>query len=107
METDWDEKPWWRNVGLEGWLLLLLALFATCAFILGVITGETLFLPTFRAKSGPMDASMHEHPIWFALVMTLNAIIAVGIWFLFGRWLKTRPSALRKPPVPTRSQSRD
>jgi hypothetical protein len=100
LPTDWDPKPWWRTLSLLGWLLLALAVFATLSFVAGVLTGETLVLLSFKAKSGPVEFSWEQSPGWFTVAMLVNALVAVGVWLAFAGWLKERRSVLREPPLP-------
>lgn len=74
-----------------GWLLLFFALFATLALIMGVVFGETLFLPPVKSRSGSTwGASFEEAPVWFLVLMAANAAAALVVWGLFIAWIKGR-----------------
>lgn len=81
---------WWSSMSLRGWSLLFLAVFATASFILGAVTGETLFLPSYAAKSGPAQVSWARSPVLFLLVMVGNLAIGAGIWVAYFWWLRGR-----------------
>lgn len=85
-----ERHSWWHSMSLRGWGLLLLAVFATASFILGVITGETLFLPSYASKSGPAGVSWADSPVLFLLAMIGNLVIGAGLWVAYFWWLSGR-----------------
>jgi hypothetical protein len=92
-------ESWWRAMSLSGWGLLFLAVFATVSFILGVVTGETLFLPSYASKSGPAEVSWASSPLLFVLAMVTNLAIGVGIWGAYSLWLTRRRGNTTNPAV--------
>jgi len=88
-----EPAPWWRVLSLTGWGVLFLAVFSTASFLLGLVSGEVLFILSFKQKSGPLALSYQASPLGFAVCMVLNLIIAVGLWSLFGSWLQSRRRA--------------
>jgi VIT1/CCC1 family predicted Fe2+/Mn2+ transporter len=91
LPTDWDRKPWYRELSLRGWALLLFALFTTFSFVIGVAFGVALLLPFAKSKSGPLAVSLADSPAWFTLVMAVNVIVSVWLWHQFVSWLRRRP----------------
>lgn len=75
-------------MSLAGWGLLILGLFATAAFVVGVVTGEVMFLLTLKGKSGPMQVSYAASPFWYYVCMIINFVIAICIWTIFIAWLQ-------------------
>lgn len=90
----WEPKPWWRALSLPGWGLLALGLFATLAFIGGMLSGQVLLLLAIKSKSGPFEVSYQSSPFWFLVCMALNLLAALAIWALFIAWLRERRSLL-------------
>lgn len=86
-----ERNAWWKEMsGLE-WILFFCATIATLAFVLGLVTGETIFAPPVKSRSGgAADASWSDSPALFVVLMTANAAVAVGIWLLFFWWLRRR-----------------
>lgn len=89
----WEQPPWWRVLSLTGWGVLFLAVFSTASFLVGLVSGEVLFILSFKQKSGPLAVSYQASPIGFAVCMVLNLAIAVGLWWLFVSWLQSRRRA--------------
>lgn len=85
-----ESPSWWRSMSWRGWGLLFLAVFATVSFILGAVTGQTLFLPSYAAKSGPAEVSWAGSPVLFLLAMVGNLAIGTGIWIAYFWWLGGR-----------------
>jgi hypothetical protein len=85
-----ESQSWWRSMSLRGWGLLFLAMFAMFSFILGLISGETLFLPSYASKSGPAEVSWKGSPMLFLLAMSANLVIGAGIGVAYFRWLDRR-----------------
>lgn len=102
--TDWDQKPWWRSMSLAGWSLLALAVFASTSFVFGIVTGETLLLLAIKSKSGSMQFGWRQSPGWFSFAMSLNAVVAAGIWLVFAAWLRERHLHRRERPSPRARQ---
>jgi hypothetical protein len=102
MHTE-ESQSWWRAMSLRGWGLLFLAVFATVSFILGAVTGETLFLPSYAAKSGPAQISWTGSPVLFLLAMAGNLVLGAGIWLAYFWWLsgRRRPAISSVLPGPT------
>lgn len=86
----WERQPWWRALSLGGWGLLALGLFATIAFLGGLLSGQVLLLLAIKSKSGPIEVSYESSPFWFVVCMALNLAAAVAIWALFASWLRER-----------------
>jgi hypothetical protein len=82
-----ENHSWWRAMSLRGWGLLFLAVLATAFFILGAVTGETLFLPSYAAKSGPVEVSWAASPVLFLLAMAGNLVVGTAIWVAYFWWL--------------------
>lgn len=93
----WEPARWWRVLSLNGWGLLLLAVFSTASFLAGLVFGEVLLLASFKQKRGPAGVSYHASPVSFVICMALNLMIAAGLWWLFGAWLKSRRQASAPP----------
>jgi hypothetical protein len=84
-------KPWWKVMSLWGWMLLLFATVATFAFFIGLISGETIFLPPVKSRSGDaVAASWNDSPVLYVLLMIGNVVVALGIWALFISWIRGR-----------------
>jgi hypothetical protein len=93
----WEQVPWWRALSLTGWGVFFLAVFSTASFFLGLVSGEVLFLLSFKQKSGPLAVSYQVSPVGFLVCMAFNLIIAVGLWWLFASWLQSRRRAIAGP----------
>jgi hypothetical protein len=89
-EVAWEAKPWWRSISLLGWTTLLFGLAATAFFVLGLFSGEVLFVVSPKAKSGPVQVSADEHFFWYWALMAANLVISVVAWGLFYSWLRGR-----------------
>ena len=89
----WEHPPWWRVLSLTGWGVLFLAVFSTASFLVGLVSGEVLFILSFKQKSGPLALSYQASPVGFAVCMGLNLVIALGLWWLFVSWLQSRRQA--------------
>jgi hypothetical protein len=98
LPTDWDRKPWYRELSLRGWALLFFALFTTLSFVLGVVSGVALLFPFARAKSGPLAMSLADSPVWFSLIMVVNFIVSAWLWHQFVSWLGRRSEVATKLP---------
>jgi len=90
----WEHPPWWRVLSLTGWGVLFLAVFSTASFLVGLVSGEVLFILSFKQKSGPLAVSYQASPIGFAICMVLNLAIALGLWWLVVSWLQSRRQAI-------------
>jgi hypothetical protein len=90
LPTDWDRRPWYRELSLKGWAVLLFAIFTSFSFLLGLLGGVTLFLPFARSKSGPLEISFFSTPVWFAVAMAVNFTVAAWLWYEFVAWLRSR-----------------
>lgn len=75
-------------MSVAGWGLLFLGMFATAAFVVGVVSGEVLFLLTLKGKSGPMQVSYASSPFWYYVCMIINFVIAICVWILFFAWFQ-------------------
>ena len=92
------ERPsWWRKLSLKGVGLLLLGAVATGAFVIGIVTGETILLPSYKAKSGGLEVSLSAHPFFFYVAMAINFMIAAVIWWLLIAWLRERRTKGQSP----------
>jgi hypothetical protein len=98
LPTDWDHKPWYRELSLRGWALLFFAIFTTSSFVLGVASGVAILLPFARAKSGPLTVSLADSPVWFSLVMSVNFIVSAWLWHRFVSWLGRRSEVATEFP---------
>ena len=85
-----ENRSWWRSMSWRGWGLLFVAVFATISFILGAVSGETLFLPSYTSKSGPVQVAWVDSPVLFLLAMLGNLAIGAGIWVAYFWWLSGR-----------------
>lgn len=95
-----ESHSWWRSMSLRGWSLLFLAVFATVSFILGAVSGETLFIPSYASKSGPAGASWADSPVLFLLAMVGNLLVGAGIWVAYFWWLNGRRRNTISPAPP-------
>ena len=83
-------RPWWRELSLRGWALLLLGIFATAALVLGLATGETALLLVPKSNSGPVGLSLESSPVLFWLAMAANLVVSAIVWVKFILWLSRR-----------------
>jgi len=100
----WEQAPWWRVLSLAGWGVLFLAVFSTASFLVGLVSGEVLFLLSYKQKSGPLAVSYQASPLGFSVCMVLNLVVAVGLWWLFASWLQGRRRGNAKSSPFSRSQ---
>lgn len=77
-------------MSLNGWVILLFGLFASFAFVLGVFSGEVIFIASPKQKSGPAIISFQDYPTWFCILMLLNLVVVLVIWGKFFTWLRRR-----------------
>ena len=99
------QRPWWKAMSGWGWLLLLFALFATFSFILGITTGETLFMPPVKSRSGhTWGTSFQDSPVLFLILMAANAAVVLLVWGLFIAWLRETPLRLSSASLPDASR---
>jgi hypothetical protein len=68
-----------------------MAVASTMSLLLGIVSGETIFFPPFKSRSGDVvTASNADSPIWFIVLMVLNAVVALVTWTMFISWLRSR-----------------
>jgi hypothetical protein len=90
-ETTGPNRPWWSVLSVNGWLIVLIAVVSTAFLIIGAISGEVMFLPPVKSRSGDVaSASLQSEPIWYFVLMALNAVVSFVAWAMFITWLKSR-----------------
>jgi hypothetical protein len=74
-----------------GWLVLLAAVFSTILFVFGLFAGETaIVIPAAGTGSVSNSISYEKGPVFFLVVMAINALVSLVCWSLFIHWLKER-----------------
>ncbi len=71
-------------------MILFFGLFASFAFVLGIFSGEVLFIASIKRTSGAIDISFRNSPGWFCVLTLANLVVALVTWCLFFSWLRER-----------------
>lgn len=104
--VDWEPRPWWRELSLKGWSVLIAALCSTASFACGAMFGVVPLFISAKQRSGPVTAEQDVEPIAFILLMAINLLVAMVLWSLFAGWLRERRKTAQHSPLATRIESR-
>lgn len=89
----YEKPPAWREFGIEGIFVLVLAVVATAAFVLSITTREAFLVFALPAAGSPVTsfgAALESQPLLFYVLLVANAAIAVGCWSLIALFVKRR-----------------
>lgn len=106
LAVDWERRPWWRELSLKGWSVLIVALCSTASFVCGAMFGVVPLFISAKQRSGPVTAEHDVEPNVFILLMAINLLVAIVLWSLFARWLGERRKNAPQSPFATRLESK-